>query len=543
MRFLNYLLLALIGVAVCIYVAPFVASEPVRVVAPGAPPAELSKEEKQRKAADEFFQGPIVSLAIEMAPEEFERLKRDQRNYVEASVREGDKIYKGVAIKLKGAAGSFQGIDGKPGMTLNFDKFKGAERFHGMKKFHLNNCAQDGSYLNEKIAGEIARAAGVPASRCTHAFVTLNGRDLGLYVVKEGFTRDFLSYFYSDASGDLYDGAFVKEINEDMEKDLGDPKDKRDIKELIAACNEPDATKRWERLGAILDIDRFASFMAIEDLLCHWDGYNFNRNNYRVYKEPRTGKLSFFVHGMDQMFGDPNFPVMRDFGTLVGGAVWREPQGRKLYREKVESIYNNVLKPIDWPARAVEAGNKVRDAIAGKNKQWANDYQGQINSARDRVANRIASVGKQLGDMPKPIEFDKNGILKLTKGWRTEGSAAELNETQTDDRKCLHIRADGETVGSWRYGIALEPGRYRFEANVRTAGVAPTQSSSGEGAGLRISGGTRNGQNAAKGDTPWQKVAFEFDAPGGDVVLVAELRASKGDVWFQSDSLQVVRVK
>jgi hypothetical protein len=46
---------------------------------------------------------------------------------------------------------------------VTFDKFKGAERFHGMKKFHLNNCAQDGSYLNELIAGEMARVAGVCA--------------------------------------------------------------------------------------------------------------------------------------------------------------------------------------------------------------------------------------------------------------------------------------------------------------------------------------------------------------------------------------------
>src|SRR3712207_8219545 len=37
------------------------------------------------------------------------------------------------------SAGSFQGPDGKPGLTVSFSKFKGAERFHGMSKFHLNN--------------------------------------------------------------------------------------------------------------------------------------------------------------------------------------------------------------------------------------------------------------------------------------------------------------------------------------------------------------------------------------------------------------------
>jgi hypothetical protein len=73
--------------------------------------------------------------------------------------------------------------------------------------------------------------------------------------------------------------------------------------------------------------------------------------------------------------------------------------------------------------------------------------------------------------------------------------------------------------------------------------VVPAQGASGEGAGLRISGGTRAGQNAAKGDTPWQTIGYEFAAPGGDVVLVAELRATKGEVWFERDAFRLVRVK
>ncbi|HEX8311323.1 MAG TPA: CotH kinase family protein, partial [Chthoniobacteraceae bacterium] len=187
------------------------------------PPPELSKQEKQRKAIDDFFNGPIRKLNIEIAPDQVNRLKADQRNYVEATVKEGETFHKKVALKLKGSAGSFQGFDGKPGMTLNFDKFKGAKRFHGMERLHLNNGMQDGTFLNEVIAGEIARKAGVPASRCTHALVQLNGRDLGLYVLKESFTKEFLSAFYTDPSGDLYDGGFVKDVAEDSEKDEGDP--------------------------------------------------------------------------------------------------------------------------------------------------------------------------------------------------------------------------------------------------------------------------------------------------------------------------------
>lgn len=528
----------LVAVAACVSRAPYF--QPLRAAS-----SDASKEERQRKSADEFFNGPIVKLAIEIAPEELERLKRDERNYAEAIIKEETvRFYKGVAIKLKGAAGSFQGVDGKPGMTVSFDKFKGAERFHGMKKFHLNNCAQDGSYLNELIAGEMGRAAGVPASRCTHVFVTLNGRNLGLYVFKEAFTRDFLASFFGDTSGDLWDGGFCKEVEENMEKDLGDPKDKRDIKELIAACGEADSARRWERLGKILDLDRFISFCAMEAILCHWDGYNFNHNNYRLYKDPTRGKISFFLHGMDQMFADPNFPLMRDFGTLVGSAVMRCPEGKQMYRARLESIYSNILKSTDWPARVVEAGNKVRDALEKQNKQGARDYQGQINGARDRVTVRIAAVGKQLGDMPKPIEFDKSGAMKLVKGWREQpGGNGRLDQGKADGKPCLHIVAEGASMNSWRNIVHLPAGKYRFEALARTAAVSSVEDARGKGAALRISGSGAKRGNALEGDSGWKQLSYEFETEDADVMLVAELRATKGEVWFASDSLQIVKQK
>ncbi len=521
---------------------------PAEAAAPGrAPAAVASKEQKHAKEADEFFAGEIPRLKIELSPEERERLQKDERHYVEATLTEstpaGPRLYEKVSVKLKGSAGSFQHMDGKPGLTLNFDKIKGGERFHGMMKFHLNNCAQDGTYLNELIAGAMARKAGVPASRCSHAFVEFNGRDLGLYVLKEAFTPDFLAAFYKNTDGDLFDGGFCAEVNENSEKDKGDPKDKTALKELIAACQEGDAAKRWERLGKILDIDKFMSFCAMEDLLCHWDGYNFNRNNYRFYRDPDTGLFSFFLHGMDQMFGDENFPVMRDYGTLVGGAVMHCPQAAPLYRARVESIFENVLLKEDWAARITAEGKRVQNAIAGKDGRWAKEYEGAINDARGKVARRIAAVGRQLGAIPKPVVFDANGVLKLTKGWSQEGTGAVCDEAAKDGQLALHIRAEAATVASWRQTLHLDAGRYRLEGKVATANVVGVKDPSGEGAGLRISGGVREGQNAAVGSAAWQPLGYTFETPGGDIVLVAELRASKGEVWFARDSLRIVKAK
>jgi hypothetical protein len=517
--------------------APAAAAAPAPAAAAAPAPLPANKADDSRKEIIEFFRGPIRSISIDIDPQQMERLKRDERNYVEATVNEGGKVYKNVAVKLKGSAGSFQSIGGKPGLTLNFDKFKGAKRFYGMKRFHLNNAVQDGTYLNELIAGEIARKAGVPASRCTHAFVKINDRDVGLYVLKEGYTKDFLADFFKDTSGDLYDGGFVTDISETTEKDQGDFKDTADLKALIEACREGDHTKRWEKLSAILDIEQFISYLAIENILSHWDGYSFNRNNYRFYKDPTTGKFNFILHGMDQTLVDAGFAVQRDPGAMVSSAVMRTPKAKALYLARLESMVENVLKPIDWSARVAEVGKKVRDALAEKDPNRGKEFEGSIKTAQERVANRIREVEKQLAAIPKPVIFGEKGVMKLAKDWRQEGGGAEFSQGDAAGRVALRIKATGNASASWRKTLNVPAGSYRFEAKVRTAAV------SGEGAGLRISGGDRSKMKFVKGDSDWQTVEFPFDSAGGDITLVAELRGDKGEAWFDNDSLQLVQLQ
>lgn len=524
--------------------APVVAARPVQSDPPALPEATVPDPvEIRRQATDAFFSGPIMKLSFEFDPGQVERLRRDERNYVEATLRVGNQTYKNVGFKLKGSAGSFQGFDAKPGITLHFHKFRGSKRFHGMKKLHLNNGAQDGTYLQEAIAGEVAREAGVPASRCTHAFVELNGRDVGLYVVKEAFTEEFLAHFFPETHGDLWDGGFVREISEDTEKDRGDPSDTTALQELIAACQEPDHDKRWELLDQILDIDQFISYRAMEAILGHWDGYSFNRNNYRFYKNSGTNKFIFFLHGMDQTWTESGFPLFRDSEAMVASAVMRSPAAEELYLDRIDAIHREVLTAMDWPARVEELGEKVRAAIAARalpeSEALAADYEARIAEAKSRVEERIKNIGEQLAAVPRKIVFGDDGVLKLPDGWRTEGAAAAMDEVIMDDKPTLHIRAEGPTVASYRRNIQLQSGRYRFVAMVRASAVKAVE---GEGIGLRISGSTRDDRQSISGDAEWQAIDYEFQTEGGDLVLVAELRTESGDIWIDMKSLQLEKL-
>ena len=114
-----------------------------------------------------------------------------KRQGQDAEIREGQTTYTNVALHLKGAAGSFQSVDQKPALTLNFDRFAPGQRFHGLTKLSLNNSVQDPTFVSEQLCRELFLKANCRAPRCT-ARVGLNGRDLGLYVLTEGWDKQFL---------------------------------------------------------------------------------------------------------------------------------------------------------------------------------------------------------------------------------------------------------------------------------------------------------------------------------------------------------------
>lgn len=499
-----------------------------------APPAVSAADAQHRAEQAEFFHGPIVTIALTLKPSAVETLRESPRSYVQGVMKSGKETWNGVAVKLKGASGSFQPIDAKPCFTLKLDPHGESHRFHGLRKFHLNNAREDPSFLRQQLCGEMVRAAGIPALRCTHALVSLNGDDLGLYVLTEAYTEDLLAPFFADPSGDLYEGAFCCDIDQGLTKDTGDPADVSAIEELRAACREDDPAQRWTKLAAILDVDHYATFLSLETLLCIWDGYDFYVNNYRIYHDPGTRRLTFIPHGMDQPFSRIEFDLRATPRSIVGRAFTSCKEGRALDRARVAELQRDLLASRDWPAEVAAASAKVLAAVGRHEGVNAARLRLEQDALRDLVARRIAFTGKAIAGMQAPLRFDDAGIARPTAGWM-----AQPEESATFDRvgdKGLRIVAAGECQGSWRCPVTLAAGHYRFEAKVKTAGVK------GIGAGLRISGNEAEGEWIA-GNHANHAIACEFDVPdgGGDVVLIAELRAAKGEAVFSLGSFRLLR--
>ena len=281
--------------------------------------------------ADLFAGDQVRGLRISIAPGELEKLRGQAREFVPVTVEENGTVYDHVALHLKGSVGSFRPLDDKPGFTLDFCLFHPGRKFHGLRRIHLNNSIEDPAYCNEQLGSEVFRNAGIPAPRATRALVTLNERHLGVYVLQEGFTEDFLSCYFGKIGGNLFEPGEGHDVNQRLKRTrIEAPAQSRKLLEsLSGAALEKDLKRRWARLHDVLEVDRFIRFMALEVMLAHRDGYCLARNNFRLYQDIGSGRMVFLPHGMDQLFGVGELPWEPHMAGLVARAILEIPAGKQ----------------------------------------------------------------------------------------------------------------------------------------------------------------------------------------------------------------------
>lgn len=489
---------------------------------------------------------PRFQIDLDRAAEN--ALRRNPRDYVLGTVVEGGIRYTNVSIKLKGAAGSFRQYDDQPALTLNFHRAAKGQRFHGLEKIHLNNSVQDDTLMNEMICADLFHAAGVPTARATHAVVQVNNRKFGLYVLKEGYDDVFLKRNFKNPKGDLYDGGFLTDIDAPLEKDEGaNPQDRRDLQALTDAAYEADLDKRKRRMVALLDVDRFLSFAAVEMFACDWDGYVQKANNYRLYIEPPPGKAVFIAHGKDQMFWWSDFPLMPQGGGLVARQLLQIPEYRDAYIARMDSLLTNVFTAHRLTNSVNRIVDRLRRNLETDLPRYYRQVASQSDSVKSRLLDRLQNVREQIDRLPRSVKYDADGSAPIL-GWhpRNDSGAATLYKVENSGAaEQLLIRTDGgPTVASWRASLHLPPGSYRYLARASTKDVEPVSRNLGAGAGLRISGRSQLPNSQVSGTTRNQDLIFDFDIEyPRDVEFIAELRAKHGEVLFDLNSLRLLKRK
>lgn len=496
-------------------------------------------------AHDFFTDGHIRTFKITVEQPGLGILEKNDRNYVKATITEGTNVFKDVGIHLKGM-GSFRPFNEKPSLAVKFDKYVPDQDYFGLSKLMLNNSSQDGTFLAEMIATGMFRDGGLPAARVAHAFVEINGRALGLYVAIEAMNKDFLKQYFRNTKGSLYE-AYLQDIDAKLDQDGGTDKSQSNLTNLLSVARIKKPPERWDALQNVLDVDKYLSHLVLELFASHTDGYARNRNNYRLYHDPGTGRFNMIVHGLDWAYSDTGVPVVEPpLGSIITRAVYQTPQGRQIYRQRVRDLYTNVFRLEVLTNRVNEAIANLRRAARSTNE--SREFRNYGREMNNRLVTRHRNIAEQLAQPePQPLSIAVNASVPIT-GWKVKDPNDNFKgaEPELDGRPTLHLRAlKGDTLGSFRTSLFLDEGFYRMQALACVTNVVTLTNDvkRANGAGLRISQETRTQQ--LLGSAGWTPVTYEFEVfSGGErKELICELRARSGEVWFDKNSIKLTRLK
>lgn len=537
-----------------------------------------------KNAGDELFaeQTSVRHLQIEISKEGIDTLRRynfrrgneSERESVSATVREGTLLWTNVAVHLKGQLGSFRSIDDKPALTLNFDKWADDQKFHGLQKISLNNSVQDPSYVNEKICREIYNAAGVPTPRSDYATMELNGNYLGLFVLTEGWNKQFLARYFRNTKGNFYDLGGGRDVNKPLPANFGqDPTNHAVLQRATAAANESDHAKRIARLRETLDLDRFIKLTALDVMMWNWDGYAINRNNYRIFHDLESNRLVFFPHGVDQMFWKANGPIVTGRSGLVVKSLLETEEGRDLYLHSFSEARAKVFDVKAITNRIARLALRLQPVVAKGGIAEFAQFQSSLNLFRNRIVARARDVDQQLAGVRDLLRLKLNEAAPFT-NWLPRQQFGRVVLDKTDSPAALHLKVNNETsFGAWTSLMWLEEGRYVLEGRVKTRGVEGALRNEAGGAGFRIwsdrketrgaswgwfpysstrdrqLGGlipvaTNSVEQRLTGTTDWKNIAHEFELrqPMADLQIQCVLQAMAGEAWFDLSSLQIRRL-
>lgn len=271
-------------------------------------------------SADQLFSPDhLPSFHLTLAPRAVASLDKQPRDFVEGTFSYQGNVYERVAVRLKGHR-AMQKFDGKPAFKINFAKHDKGRRFLGLKRLTLNNLVEDPTMMREVLGYRMFREAGVPAPRAGYALVYVNGEYYGVYANVESVDKTFVRARFDDASGSMYEGEYGCDLYPDdvsgFEQDAGKDESREDLAAFAAAPLES------------IDRDNVLGFLAVSALIGDFDGYRHS-HNYRIYRDPTSGKWSFIPWGLDRTFKKHLDPY--DSGGLVAVLCFADAECRRDY--------------------------------------------------------------------------------------------------------------------------------------------------------------------------------------------------------------------
>ena len=356
----------------------------------------------------------IPQFDLEISADNVASLRAAPATWVPATLVYQGRSYGPVGVNLKGTS-SFQPIDGKPGFRVNINKFVSGAKFFGLKEILLNNMTTDPSMLRERLAYWIGRQiGGVPASRCNHSWVTLNGAPLGLYATVEEPKEQLMAHYFPDATGPVYtinyadfQPAYLSAFElQDGTNDLSL------INGATAALQMTPADTAIAAAGQFVNLHEFDRYWALMVLTGHWGGWPYAPDpqpvgaNAGIYADPTTHQLYFVPEGINDAFSTADFDFVNRVKSVLAETCASSASCFQDFSSQLNEIVETATQ-LNWSGEMQRVAAQIASYVAMDSKKpYSNDdvamYQQQVGYFMTGRAQYVAKYLAAPGTMPSP---------------------------------------------------------------------------------------------------------------------------------------------
>lgn len=376
------------------------------------------------QSADDVFNSDVLhDVQLRVNARDWETLRQNFQldTYYPATFTWADSTVRDAAIRSRGF-GSRNGA--KPGLEIEFDRYRSGQRFAGLRSMILDNHWQDPSMMRERISMLFYRRLGWPAPREAYARLWVNDEYFGLYSMVEDINEDFLEYHFGLSQDAIADRSYLYEYRWtfhytfeylsgklDKYEEIFDPKlkDYRSmselfgpIEEMIRTVNET-TTDFTRRVSEVLDLDAVMTFLAIDNYLGDSDGFlgEFGVNNFYLVRlnSPRIDRLIPWDKD-NTMNVDPAYQILQRFDENV---LARKAIGEPGLRDHLLSEFLRSATAADgWMEGEINRQfDRIRDAaFADPSKPFSNlQMTESIEQLRRFARERSAMVRAQVSGL------------------------------------------------------------------------------------------------------------------------------------------------
>jgi hypothetical protein len=293
-----------------------------------------------------------------------------------------------VAVRLRG--NTSLNAD-KKSFQISFNSFTSDGKWQDVEKLNLIGMQNDPSLLRSKLCHDAFRSLGIPTSRTSFVRLYINDQYRGLYMLQEHIDEEFASlYFDQQGNGNLYkctypaDLDYLGSASEDYQFTMWGSRpydlktnewadDYSDFANLVSVINNTPDNNLICELKDVFHLESYLRTAAVDIMCGNWDNYIYNKNNFYLYHNQRTGLFEYIPYDLDNTLGidwlGEDWAVRDIYEWAPEGAerplfvrLMENEYARNLFSVFIDELRSNYFDPEDFVSYAESLQEIIMDA-------------------------------------------------------------------------------------------------------------------------------------------------------------------------------------